>query len=63
MKQSYPHAHTATTETRIEGPRILCGATNCYGLASIWLTDEEERQYVGGLRSFKLIRHQRVQVM
>jgi hypothetical protein len=53
-KQRYPHPHPVTNQPRTEDPRILCGARMCIGSALVWLTDVEEAQYCGGLRSFRL---------
>jgi hypothetical protein len=36
---------------------ILCGAASCAAPAYIWLTDEEEQQYLKGQRSFQLANH------
>lgn len=62
MKQDYVHPH-ATTEASPVNPRILCGATSCVRIAAIWLTDAEEEEYRRGLRSFKVLQHQHVQVI
>jgi hypothetical protein len=61
-KQRYPHAHTATNQTRSEDRRIPCRAPNCSGWALVWLSDAEEAEYRRGLRSFRVMQHQEVQV-
>jgi hypothetical protein len=60
-KHRYPHHHTPTSISAI--PRIPCGAPYCTHLASIWLTDAEEAEYRRGVRNFRVIRHQQVQVV
>jgi hypothetical protein len=49
LKQTYTHAHAL-----ISLDRVLCGATGCTQLAMIWLTDDEEKQYVQGVRNFRV---------
>jgi hypothetical protein len=60
-KQRYTHSHAPMTSMSFV-PRILCGALKCTNLASIWLSDEEEAQYRRGVRNFRVMRHQQVQV-
>ena len=48
--------HTYTTFHVSVGLRLLCGAPTCTRLACIWLTDEEQLQYLSGQRSFRLPR-------
>ena len=49
-KHKYAHCH------KLEGgARIMCAAVKCTRPAAfIWLTDEEEQQYLRGARSFAL---------
>jgi hypothetical protein len=51
LKHKYPYIHSGM----ING--ILCGASTCVASASVWLTDEEERQYSHGQRDFKISNH------
>ena len=54
LKQNYSHFHSPdSSRHRV----ILCGAANCTRRALIWLTDEEEREYRGGERNFRLSSH------
>jgi hypothetical protein len=61
-KQRYPHAHTATNQTRTEDRRIPCGAPNCSRSALVWLSEAEESEYRRGERSFRVVQHGDVQV-
>ena len=47
LKRNYTHVHVASVNSG-----ILCGAPTCIRSACIWLTDEEEQQYLDGERSF-----------
>jgi len=49
LRQKYPNFHTLANTVSID---ILCGSPTCARRAFIWLTDEEERQYLRGQRSF-----------
>ena len=52
LKQNYAHPHH-----QISSPpkrEFLCGAPSCTRLALIWLTDDEEEQYVHALRLFRI---------
>jgi len=51
LKHSYNHAHVLDISGN---ERILCGTPSCIRVGGIWLTDEEERQYGSGRRSFRL---------
>jgi hypothetical protein len=51
LKNNYPHFHTLSYSVNI---RILCGARSCAHRRFIWLTDEEERQYLDGQRDFRI---------
>jgi hypothetical protein len=50
LKHNYIHLHTPVA-------RVLCGAPTCIRSACVWLTDQEEREYLHGLRSFLLSNH------
>jgi hypothetical protein len=47
LKNNYLHFHTLLYSVNI---KILCGARCCARRGFIWLTDEEERQYLDGQR-------------
>ena len=49
LKHKYPHSHTLAVSVRFD---VLCGSPSCAHRAFIWLTDEEEQQYLSGQRSF-----------
>jgi len=49
LKRNYTHVHNLVASVNSS---ILCGAPTCIGPACIWLTDEEEQQYLDGERSF-----------
>ncbi len=49
LKQNYPHFHLLAHSVSFD---VLCGSPNCARRAFIWLTDEEERLYLRGQRSF-----------
>ncbi len=51
LKHSYPHFHTLANSVSFD---ILCGSPSCARRAFIWLTDEEERQYICGQRIFSV---------
>jgi hypothetical protein len=51
LKRNYTHFHVPVSS---ETNNVLCGSPNCARRASIWLTDEEERQYSCGERSFRI---------
>jgi hypothetical protein len=57
-KQRYPHAHMPVPPSS----HIYCAASNCSGLAMVWLTDEEEQEYLRGVRAFRVLRYRTVQV-
>jgi len=50
LKQSYTHSHGLASPEK----RILCGTPSCTGSALIWLTDDEEQQYIQGVRAFRV---------
>ena len=56
-KLRYPHAHQPHPNLR-----LLCGARHCSHPALVWLSDEEEERYLGGVRSFSVIHHHRVEL-
>jgi hypothetical protein len=58
LKHSYPHVHSLA-HFQLNG--ILCGSQTCIHPALIWLTDEEERQYLSGERSFQVL-NRRIEV-
>jgi hypothetical protein len=57
LKLDYTHLHTPV------GSSILCGAPTCNRPAYVWLTDEEEQQYLRGVRNFRIPGHPQVQVV
>lgn len=60
MKLSYARSHKLAPDAKT---RIFCGTGNCIKLALVcWLTDEEERQYLGGERRFAVPFRGRVRV-
>ena len=55
LKHNYTHPHD-----QISLPAkhmVFCGAKGCTRLAMIWLTDDEEKQYVQGIRDFRIAHH------
>ena len=55
LKHNYTHPHE-----QISLPAnhvVLCGGKGCTRLAMIWLTDDEEEQYVQGVRAFRVAHH------
>jgi len=51
LKQDYAHFHTPA---QAASTNILCGSPSCARPGCIWLTDEEEQQYLCGQRSFRV---------
>jgi hypothetical protein len=51
LKQNYPHFHTLAHSGNID---ILCGSPTCARPGCLWLTDEEQLQYLHGQRSFRM---------
>jgi hypothetical protein len=51
MKHDYAHFHSLPSAT---ARSLLCGSPTCARPGSIWLTEEEERQYLCGQRSFRV---------
>jgi hypothetical protein len=49
-KLTYNHSHKPLSPSS----GIMCGAPSCNRPACIWLTNEEERAYVRGWRTFRL---------
>ena len=49
LKNTYEHPHTLRTPIK-----ILCGAAMCTRYAVLWLTDDEQRRYMRGVRMFRL---------
>jgi hypothetical protein len=54
LKHNYTHVHNLVASVNSS---ILCGVPTCVRPACIWLTDEEEQQYVYGQRSFQFSNH------
>jgi hypothetical protein len=54
LKHNYPHFHTLPSFTDI---KVLCGSRNCARHGFIWLTKEEEQQYIHGQREFRIPNH------
>ena len=50
LRHNYTHFHTPVPSAT----SILCGAPTCNRPASIWLTDEEQQQYLRGVRKFRI---------
>jgi hypothetical protein len=55
LKHNYKHPHEQISLPANHG--VLCGAKGCARLAMIWLTDDEESQYVQGVRAFRVGHH------
>jgi hypothetical protein len=53
MKRDYAHFHTLARSVA----SLLCGAPTCTRPGSVWLTEEEEHQYLRGQRSFRVSNH------
>jgi hypothetical protein len=51
LKQDYAHFHSLASAV---AKNILCGAPSCARPGSVWLTEEEEQQYLSGQRSFRI---------
>ena len=49
LKRSYQHSHTVVPALNRS---IICGSPGCVRPGSLWLTDEEQREYLSGRRSF-----------
>ena len=60
LKLNYTHFHTPVPSV---SSSILCGAPTCNRPAYIWLTDEEQQQYLRGVRNFRIRGNPRVQVV
>jgi hypothetical protein len=55
LKHNYTHPHE---QISLPANRLVfCGAKGCTRLAMIWLTDDEEEQYVQGVRAFPVAHH------
>jgi hypothetical protein len=54
FKLNYTHPHEQAPPANHV---VLCGAKGCTRLAKIWLTDDEEEQYVQGVRDFRVGHH------
>jgi hypothetical protein len=54
LKRNYSHVYNLVA---FVNSSILCGASTCIRSACIWLTDEEEQQYLYGQRSFQCSNH------
>ena len=55
LKLNYTHSHEQISLSANYVAR--CGAKGCTRLAMIWLTDDEEKQYVQGIRDFRIAHH------
>ena len=55
LKRNYTHPHEQISLPTNQV--VLCGAKGCTRLAMIWLTDDEEEQYVQGVRAFRVAHH------
>jgi len=51
LKQDYSYFHSLASSV---SKNIFCGSQACGKRGFIWLTDEEEKQYLCGQRSFRL---------
>ena len=51
LKRDYPHCHTQASSA---GHNVICGSLNCTRHAFIWLTDDEQQQYLRGKRHFRV---------
>jgi hypothetical protein len=51
LKQDYNYFHELAYSAN---SRVLCGSTGCARPSCLWLTDEEERQYLSGHRNFRI---------
>jgi hypothetical protein len=60
LKLNYTHFHTPVPSG---SSSILCGSPTCNRRASVWLTDEEEQQYLRGVRNFRIPGNPQVQVV
>ena len=60
LKLNYTHLHTPGPS--VSGG-IFCAAPSCLRQAYIWLTDEEQQQYLQGVRNFRISGNPQVQVM
>jgi hypothetical protein len=58
LKRSYIHYHALSTSFSLKN-KIFCGAPACVHPGCIWLTDEEEQQYLGGRRGFRVTKRAR----
>jgi hypothetical protein len=59
LKQDYPHCHTQVSSA---GPDVVCGSPKCTRRAFIWLTDDEQQQYLRGDRHFRVPNRAAVQL-
>ena len=50
LKHEYTHPHDQVSSSSKKG--LLCNARKCTRLALIWLTDDEEQEYLQGVRAF-----------
>jgi hypothetical protein len=50
LKHTYTHPHDQVSSPSKKG--LLCNARKCTRLAQIRLTDDEEQQYLQGVRDF-----------
>jgi hypothetical protein len=51
LKQDYNYFHKLAYSAN---GSVLCGSPGCARPSCLWLTDEEERQYLSGHRSFRI---------
>jgi hypothetical protein len=50
LKCNYNHSHAVVPSVN---ESIICGSSVCIHPGSLWLTDEEQREYLAGRRSFR----------
>jgi hypothetical protein len=53
LNYTHPHEQTSLSAKHV----VFCGAKGCTRFAMIWLTDDEEAQYVQGIRDFRVGHH------
>jgi hypothetical protein len=52
LKSTYPHFHTLPSSP--VNIKVLCGSRDCARHGFIWLTKQEEQQYLHGQRDFRI---------
>lgn len=59
-KHNYSHAHILVS---LPGITMVCGRTGCsHPVSTIWLNDEEKKEYLCGQRFFRIARRGEVRV-